>query len=182
MQAITDGLAGVEFVTLLWVFFTFLVLHELEEWNVNAFERRHFADVPAYATARSARGFIFLFCVGGLVITSAATVVGDETAAWVILPAVFFMLTNAGQHVYWSIRFRRYAPGVGTAFGLIVPLGGYLIFRSVTDGRVPVEYPTILTAISALVWVQTLQAGERMSASVRGAYVAGSWISGHLPG
>ncbi len=182
MQGFIDGLAGAEFIALLWVFLAFVVLHELEEWNVNAFERRHFSGVPAYATDRSARGFIFLFSFVGLLVTSVAMVAGDQAAAWVFLPAVFFMLTNACQHAYWTIRFRRYAPGAGSALALIVPLGVYLVLRSVGDGRVSPVYPAVLAAVSAVVLIQTVRAGDRMTASVRGAYVAGNWITRHLPG
>jgi len=179
MQGFVEGLAGADFTVVMWVFLAFVVLHELEEWNVNAFERRHFSGMPAYATDRSARGYIFLFCVGGLLITVAATFAGDPASAWVFLPAVFFMLTNACQHAYWSIRFRAYAPGVGTALGLIVPLGLYLILRSVADARVDAVYPIVLAVISAAVWAQTVQAGDRMTGSVLGAYAAGNWIRQH---
>ncbi len=182
MQAFIDSLAAGEFGSVKWVFLVFVVAHELEEWNINGFERRHFSDVPAFATNRSARGFIFLISLAALGLTAAAAYAGDGAAPWIFLPAVFFMLSNACQHLYWSIRFRTYAPGVVTALALIVPLGLYLIGRSVTDEGVSPVYPAVMAVVSILVWVQTVRAGDRMTGSVVGAYAAGNWITRRLPG
>ncbi|MBN2084909.1 MAG: HXXEE domain-containing protein [Anaerolineales bacterium] len=179
---LTDSLASLEFIPLVWVFLSFSILHELEEWNIHGFERRLFSGVPDYATDRSARGVIAFVCAAGLVWTSAAALSGNPAiAAWIIVPAIFFMVMNALQHVYWSILFRRFAPGIFTAACLIIPLGGYLIFRAVSRGYVPAGYAAAWAVLFTAIWVQTILAGSRMTHFLRGVYAIGHWISERIP-
>ncbi len=182
MQGFVDQLAGLEFVVAMWVFLAATVLHELEEWNINAFERRHFSGVPEYATTRSGRGVIAIISLAALLVGLLATLAGELTAAWIFLPVVAFMTTNACQHVYWSIRFRHYAPGVATALALILPLGAFLVVRALSAGLVEPWYVAALAGVSVAVWAQTVREGGEMSSSVRSAYRIASWVTDRLPG
>jgi len=176
------GMASLEFIPLIWVFLLFTVLHELEEWNINAFERRHFSGVPDYATDHSARGVIAFVCFVGLIWSSAAALSGDPAvAAWIIVPAFFFMIMNAFQHVYWSVLFRRFAPGIFSAVLLIIPFGTYMILRAIAQGYVPAWYAGVWTVIFASVWILTVRAGSKMTDFIRGVYGIGHWISERIP-
>jgi hypothetical protein len=176
------GSASMEFIPWIWVFLLFTVLHELEEWNINVFERKHFSGVPDYATDRSARGVIAFVCAVGLIWSSAAALSGDPAvAAWIIVPGFFFMVMNAFQHVYWSVLFRRFAPGIFSAVLLIIPFGAYLIFRAVAQGYVPAWYAAAWAVIFTAVWILTMRAGSRMTDFIRGVYGIGYWISERFP-
>jgi hypothetical protein len=178
-----NGLANLGFISWIWVFLLFTAIHELEEWNINAFERRHFTDVPEYATSRSARGVIVFVCLAGLIWSSAAAVSGDPTtAAWILLPAVFFMIMNAVQHVYWSVLSRSFMPGIFSAVFLIIPSGAYMILRAVGPEKVPAWYAAVWTVIFTAVWIHTARAGRRMTLFIRGVYRIGYWISERIPG
>ena len=182
MEKWINGLAGLGFIPLIWMFLLFTVLHELEEWNINAFERRYFSGVPDFADDRSARGVIALISGVGAIWSVIAALTGDPAAAaWIFLPAVFFMVTNAFQHVYWSVRFRRYTPGLVTAVGLILPCGLWMILHAVGKGYVPAVYAGGLTVLAAAAWIHTVRDGSRMSPFVRGAYAAGHWIAERIP-
>jgi hypothetical protein len=177
-----NGFAGLEFVPLIWVFLLFTVIHEFEEWNINAFERRCFSGVPDFATDRSARGVIAFVCTIGLIWSAAAALSGGPAAAaWIIMPAFFFMVMNALQHVYWSILFRKLAPGIASAVLLIIPSGMYMILLAIRQGYVPAGYAVVLAVIFTAVWIQTARAGRKMTHFFRGVYAIGDWISQRIP-
>jgi hypothetical protein len=178
-----NGLASAGFIPLIWVFLIFTIIHEFEEWNINAFERRHFYGVPDHATDRSARGVIAFVCTVGAFWCVAAALSGNPAvAAWIILPAFFFMVMNAFQHVYWSVLFRRFAPGIVSAVLLIIPFGAYMIVRAVVQGYAPAWYAAVWGVLFATVWVHTVRAGSEMTHFIRAVYAVGHWISERIPG
>jgi hypothetical protein len=138
--------------------------------------------VPPTATGRSARMWIAFICAVGLIWCAAATLSGIPTvAAWVFLPAIVFMLSNALQHVYWSLYFKQYAPGVITAVALLIPIGGTVAAWAVWQGYVPVWYVAVLAGLGVWTLIHTVRAGNRMSPIIRAVYALGFRLSEKLP-
>ncbi len=181
MNNLVTTLEQVNFLSMLWIFYFVFVLHELEEWNIDRFEHRHFEGLSPAATDRSARLWIGFVVLVGLIWCAAATLPGNPTlAAWIFLPAVAILLMNALQHVFWAYYFRGYAPGVITAVLLLIPFGFYLIARAVAQGYVPVWYAVVLAAFVVVGVAQTVRAGNRMTPVIRAINDVGIWISGRL--
>lgn len=121
-----------------WLFALGVVIHNTEEalflpaWSTRA--GRRYVQVDA---------FPFRFAV---VVLSAAVIV----AAWLSSVSgahsfgVYFLtgyalamvLNVLFPHVAATVALRSYAPGTATAVFFNLPLGGYLIYRSLTDGYV----------------------------------------------
>jgi len=182
MSNILTALEALDFLTVLWLFLLAFVLHELEEWHITEFERRNFVEVPPTATGRSARMWIAFICTVGLIWCAAATLPGIPTvAAWVFLPAIALTLLNALQHVYWSLRFKQYAPGVITAVVLLIPIDGYVAAWALRQGYVPVWYVAVLAGLMVWVLIHTVRAGNRMSPFIRAVYNLGFRLSEKLP-
>ncbi len=166
MSSVLIALGRLDFVNTLWLFFLIFVAHELEEWNIDRFERRNFVGLPPAATDRSARMWIAFVVVVGLIWCAVATLPGNPTiAAWVILPAITIMLQNALQHVYWSFYFRQYAPGVLAAALLLIPLCCYVAARAVQ--YVPIWYAAVWVIVLVLESAQTVRAGNKMTPIIR---------------
>lgn len=181
MSSITTALEQISFLNLLWLFFFKFVLHELEEWNIDRFEHQHFEGLPPAATDRSARMWIVFVVLVGFIWCAVATLPGDPTlAAWIFLPAIAILLQNAFQHIYWSFRFKQYAPGVITAAWLLIPSGCYVIARAVDQGYVPAWYVAILAALIVMGSIQTIWAGNRMTPLIRGINNIGIWLSDRI--
>ena len=181
MSNILTALEALGFLTALWLFLLAFVLHELEEWHITEFERRNFVEVPPTATERSARMWIAFICTVGLIWCAAATLPGiPSLAAWVFLPAIAVLLVNSFQHVYWSLRFKQYAPGVITAVVLLIPIGGTMAAWAVRRGYVPVWYAAVLAGAMVWVLIHTVKAGNRMSPIIRAVYNLGFRLSEKL--
>jgi hypothetical protein len=171
----------ISFLNLLWLFFLVFVIHELEEWNIDQFEHRHFDGLPPAATDRSARMWIGFIVLIGLVWSVVATVPRNPTlAAWIFLPAIAIMLQNALQHIYWSYYFKEYSPGTVTAALMLIPGGAYMMIRAVQQGYVPVWYAAVLAAFVLLGLAQAVRAGNRMTPLIRTINHVGIWFSDRI--
>ncbi len=169
------------FITMLWLFYGMVVLHELEEWNIDRFERQHFVGLPAAATDRSARMVIAFVSALGLFWCTIATLPSDPAlAAWIFFPAIAFMLLNALQHIFWSFYFRKLAPGAVSAALLVIPFGSYIVARALGLGYVPAWYALSLAAVVIVAFANSVISGSRMPALIRSGNQIGIWLSSRI--
>ncbi len=177
MSEIANGLGQMSFLTLVWIFYVFVVLHELEEWNIDQFEHRRFEGVPPAATDRSARMVILFVVLVGLVWCLAATIPGSPAlAAWIFIPAVSILVLNAIQHMLWSLYFRQAAPGVISSVLLLIPSGSFLVARALQQGYIPTWYAAVWAAFVIAGLVLTLKAGNQMMPTIRTVNNIGVWL------
>jgi hypothetical protein len=183
MDSAIDFLGRLGFMNALWVFSAISVVHELEEWNISGFERRSFTGVPDVVNDRNARGVIAFISAAILLWCAAAALTGNpKTAAYVFIPAIEFMMVNALQHVYWTIRFRAYAPGVISATLLVLPIGFLLAVWAVVRGYAPIWYVLAWAVPYGWALVDTVRHGDRMMPIVRGVYAIGRRVATLLVG
>lgn len=160
------------------MFVAAFVLHEAEEWNITAFERRNFLDLPATFTKTNGRAWLIFICVTAVALCTAATLPENpKFAAFVVLPAVGLAMANALQHVFWTVYFRQYAPGVVTAVSLLLPLGSYVFTTARLRQLVPLWYVLGLAVPMAMLVAHTIRNGRRPAAAMLGIYALGDWIS-----
>jgi hypothetical protein len=177
MRNILAVFETLDFTSVLWLLPLAFALHEVEEWNITRWEHRHFVGMPPNATDRSARAWIVFISVVAFAWCAVATLPGDATvAAFVFLPAIAFVLMNAFQHVYWSLRFRQYAPGIVTSIVLLIPIGLYLANRAVQQGYVPIGYAAVWAVPIVAGLVQTVRAGDQVTPVVRAVHNVGIWL------
>jgi len=178
MGTIVNALEQLGFVNTLWLFYLVFVLHEVEEWNIDQFEHKNFIGLPPAATDRSARMWIAFVCLVGLIWCAVATLPGNPTvAAWIFLPAVAIMIENALQHVFWSLYFRQYSPGVVSAVLLLIPMGCYIIAWAVGQGYAPAWYAAVWVVLIVAGCVQTVIAGNKMTLLIRAINIIGIKLS-----
>jgi len=169
------------FLSMVWLFLIAFVIHEVEEWNITNFERRNFVGVPPTVTPKNARMWIGIVCAIGFVWCAAATLPGNPTiAAYIFLPAITLALGNALQHIFWTLYFKQYAPGVITAVLLIIPLGCYVMIMALQQGYVSLWYVVIWAGLIAVLLFHTVQAGNEMTPPIRAIYGLGNWLAEKL--
>ena len=180
MKGIFLALESLGLKPVLLAYAAILVAHELEEWNIAAFERRHFEGLPACHGDESARGVIFLVSALALAFGLGALLAPSESAAaLVFFPLAAFSATNSAQHLYWATRFRAYAPGLVSA-AFLLP-GTFLISAwALSRGSLPAWYLGFLALLSSGALVATLVDGRRMPKAVQVAYALGARIASLL--
>lgn len=137
-----------DFRKAIWLAPLVWTIHEAEEWNINTFESRHFAD-PGYFSqvdhpvlwlglAQVALNGILWTCL-------TAWPKNPKFAAFLTLPFfVFFSFANVLQHIYLTFYFRGYTPGVATAALLVGPVVIGLTVKAIRGGLIPWWYAAIL--------------------------------------
>jgi hypothetical protein len=180
MSTLFSQLMSMNFTTFIWIFFLVFVIHEFEEWNIDRFEHRNFVDFLPEATDRSARLWIGCIVLLGLLWCIMATLWGNSTTAWLILPAISIMIQNALQHLFWMFYFHKYAPGVVTAVCLMIPLGCYIITFATLQGLIPLWYVMICVSFIIIGFIQTIRAGNKVSPLIRGINKIGIWLSNRI--
>jgi hypothetical protein len=177
MVHIFDALGRIGFLVVLWLFPIAFALHEAEEWNIVAWERRSFEGME-HATVRGARTWLVFISLIYFLWCAAATLPSNPVlAAFVFLPAVAIAVQNALQHAYWAFHFRQYAPGVATSVLLVIPTGGYIVTRAVQGGYAPVWYVSVLAVLILPGLVQTVRASNEMTSPMRAIHTLGNRLS-----
>lgn len=148
------------FLTAIWLLPIALALHEAEEWNILPWEQRNFVNLPAKTHASVRTFLVFITLFGFLWAALAALPNSPRIAAFVLLPFVAGAFLNALQHIFYTILFREYAPGVITSVMLYLPISGYFTARAIEENLVPVVYVVVLMILVILGLIQTMKAGN----------------------
>jgi hypothetical protein len=142
---------GVPFRAAIWLAPLVWALHEAEEWNINEFERRNFADPGHFAQVDHPVLWIGLAQValnGALWTCLTAWPKNPRFTAFLTLPFfVFFSFANVLQHIYMTIYFRGYTPGVATAVLLVGPVVVGLTIKAIRGRLIPWWYAAFLYAL-----------------------------------
>jgi Protein of unknown function with HXXEE motif len=165
------------FLTVIWLLPIALALHEAEEWNILPWEQRNFVDLPA-KTYASVRTFLAFFTLFGFLWTALAALLNNPTiAAFIILLLAAGGFLNALQHLFYTIYFREYAPGIITSVALYLPISGYLTARAIQENLVPVVYVGALGIVVILCLIQTMKAGNTFIPAFRAVSHIGMALS-----
>jgi hypothetical protein len=140
-----------------WVFALGATAHNAEEailfpaWSVRF--GRWYASVSAEAFRFAA---VILSVLGLLAALLASLGGARSVGAYLISGYALAMALNAlVPHVAATVAFRAYAPGAATALLFNLPLGGWLVYRSLVDGYVD---PKIFALVGPAVVVCMLAA------------------------
>ena len=148
-------MTDISFITLLCIYGTLSVLHELEEWNINDWLKRNFINIES-VSQKGTHIMLIILSIGILGWTTIAILLGNPLTAWVILPLVTFTFVNTFQHFYWQSLFRgRYAPGIITAI-FNIPLTVEIMIQALQHNYIPVWYLIILAVLFLVGVIQTI--------------------------
>ena len=155
------------FLLAIWLLPVAVALHEAEEWNILGWYQRNFVNLPPKTNA-SVRTFLVFLALFGFLWTALAALTNNPTiAAFMILSFAAGSFLNALQHLFYTLYFRQYAPGVVTAVVLLLPFIGYLTTRAIEESLVPVAYVEVLIILTILGLIQTIKAGNTFTLSFK---------------
>jgi len=171
------------FLTAIWLFPVALALHEAEEWNILGWQQRNFVNLPAKTHASVRTVLVFVILLGFLCTALAAWPNNLTIAAFVLFPFAAIGFLNALQHLFYTMYFRQYAPGVITSVVLLLPISGYLTARAIQENLVPLVYVVVLMLLVILGLIQTMNAGNTLIPAFRAISHFGMALSKwlHIP-
>lgn len=153
--------------TQIWLLAGALALHEAEEWDIYGWYQRNYVEMPANRSEMSIRFFLVFLSLLGFAWAGFAQIWGDaKLTSWIIMPLVGLIVQNLLQHVYWQIRFREYAPGLGTAALLLTPMSVAIVITSIKDNLIPAWYLFALAVAIIPGLVDTVRSGNRLSQGI----------------
>lgn len=147
-----------------WLFLAAFVLHELEEWNLVAWQIRSFSPEPGFS-AHQARVLLVAFALLGFCFAAPCIHFLKERAAYRVLLPLFVVpiLANALSHITWLVLFRSYAPGVVTAGLLLTPTGGYLLWSCARRRHLPRAVVVLLALLTLAPVIAVTMSGRTLS-------------------
>lgn len=186
IRRIASWFAGLPIRRAAWLLPLAWAIHEAEEWNIDAWYRRHFVD-PGYFDRMSEEtlwiGLAFV-AAQGVVWTAIATLPKNpRIVAFLMLPYfIYISFGNALQHIFWLVYFRAYAPGIVTALLLVIPAVALFALRAIRERLVPWWYVALLTALTIPGVVQVVQAGNHVSPVFQQRHLSGMAMSERIVG
>lgn len=168
-----DVQSGINSVYLQVLFLSFMfALHELEEWNILRWYRKHYKSLPK-STDMSVRIWIIFISILIFALTAIALVLIDNkfVFSFLIVGISAFMLTNIIQHVIWTIQYRDYSVGLSTAI-LLLAVITYVHFNLI-NARVINLWFYMLLSYTIVPIVKTMRSPHVMTPEIRGVHNLG---------
>jgi hypothetical protein len=97
-----------------WLIPVFFFIHEIEEWNILAWYKKYYANLPN-STNVSIRIHIFALSAIGFLVTILAYLSPIVIRSFLIIFFSGFILANTVQHSIQTFQHMAYAPGLVTA-------------------------------------------------------------------
>lgn len=171
---------SIRFEQLIWIFAIVSVLHELEEWNILKWYERNYRDLPP-STNLSIRLWILSYSLVIILFVWIVSVIPDKYISSILM-MLFVSLTiqNGLQHLYWTVYFKEYAPGL--IFSVIIgfPVYSLIIVRVVNEGYLPLWAIGIYLVLIIPGLIQTVKAKNTMTSIIKSIHLLGLRISNIL--
>lgn len=158
---IVEFLKEINIRTLMWIIPIIFFFHEMEEWNIYDWYHSTY-QTPPPSTKLSMRIWLWLISIWGFLLTSISYIIPEKNSSeMVILFFVVFSTFNGLQHIYWTIAFKKYAPGViWSSIGIIA--GIFLTITCLVQNSVLLSYVILLYLITIPYMIQTVKAGNTL--------------------
>lgn len=156
MVMINELLNSMNLKTAMWMIPVIFFIHEMEEWNIYDWYHSTYVTPPP-STKLSMRLWLWAISIWGFCICTIAYVIPNESiSAMVILFLIVFTTFNGLQHIYWTIAFHKYAPGViGSSMGIIA--GAIITAGALLQHLISPIYVIVLYLITIPYIVQTVR-------------------------
>jgi hypothetical protein len=149
---------------MVWLLPLVLAFHELEEWNIKAWNTANFTSAPDTPENAIRVLLVLVITIGFLVTSIACSFKSVSKAAYFSL--TFFVLVafnNSLQHVYWQLSWGTYAPGVIAAVFLNIPAILLVSWHALANKLVSPIYLAILYLSSVPTLFVTYRQGRVFS-------------------
>jgi hypothetical protein len=161
-ESLRERVLAVPFKRLVWLVPIAFALHEAEEWNILGWYHVHFTNPPD-STQLAVYTWLVFISVVAFAWTGLACLLPKKACAMLVLPFATTIFANALQHVYWTVAFRDYAPGVVASVLTNIPTILLVTWHGLRNGLLPWPYVLVCYALAIPQVVGVVQAGHTVS-------------------
>jgi hypothetical protein len=151
-------------IYIIWTIPVFFFIHELEEWNILNWYKKHYTGLPA-STNTSIRIHILTISMTAFLLTFIAWISPIIIRSIIVIFLSGFLLTNTIQHIIWTFQYKTYAPGLTT--GLIcTAVCVYVNIALVKNGIIFIPFYIILLSGIPTV-IKTVKLKHQMTPEIK---------------
>jgi hypothetical protein len=152
-------------------------LHEFEEWNILAWHQKHQSNIPAVADIDLRTIFLFLVVLVFIVFNLALIPRNKKITAYILFPFISFMCYNGVVHLYWTIYFKDYSPGLIFGFFVGVPLTGLILYKMLKERMVKKWYAFIFGGLVSYLFIEVIILGDKLEPGIVNAMLFGQKLA-----
>jgi hypothetical protein len=163
--------------TLIKIFPFIFALHELEEWNILSWHRKHQSNIPDVIDLHLRTIFVIIIGVTFLFFFIVQKIKNQKTAAYILFPVLTLFIYNGLAHFYWSIYFTSYAPGLVFGFIVSVPIVSIIIYKMISKKLVSKWYASFVGIIFTAMFAHVIVIGDKLESGIVNAMFLGKIIT-----
>ena len=180
-MGVLSSFASAPFRRVVWLLPLALCLHELEEWNVRAWEVTFFENPPV-ASDTALRIVLVLISASGVLWTWVACSLPTVRATAIATLFGFGIVTvgNSLQHLYWQTLSDGYAPGAFTSAIVCLPAMALVLWSAIRNRLIGTRHLAALSCMWLLMLVGIVQIGREMPSQIQALHRVGMQLEMHL--
>ncbi len=177
LRKIHSSIAKIDLWILIKIFPFIFALHEFEEWNILSWHRKHQSNIPDVIDLHLRTIFVIIIVITFLFFLLVLRIKSKKIAAAILFPVFTFILYNGLVHLYWSIYFASYAPGLVFGFIVGVPLIGIIIFKMISEKLIAKWYAALMGVIFIAIFAHIIAIGDKLESGIVSAMLLGKIIA-----
>lgn len=146
------------FRSIIWSVSIILLFHELSEWNIKGWHKKHFTNIPDESNL-SLRLWMLFFSFIGFLWTGISCSIPNQTISCIwLLVLIYVTLLNGIQHFILLISYKEISnPGSFFALWFGIPVDIYVMYRMVIEDMIPLWGMMLFSLIIVLITVKTIK-------------------------
>jgi hypothetical protein len=160
-----------EVIELIWIIPITFFIHELEEWNILRWYKRHYRNLPESTNLSIRLWIVFISIVIFLFILLAYILQATFIFSMFLILVSTFIIVNTIQHIIWTFQYKAYSHGLTTALLCAICIV-YVNLVFIINGLLILPFYGIF-ALSILPIIKTLKSKHEITSEVRKAHEIG---------
>jgi hypothetical protein len=156
-------------INFIWSMPIFFSLHELEEWNILDWYKKHYVNMPG-STKFSVHLHIIFFCALGFLLTYLAYQFRETFLFSLIISFLSgFILLNTFQHVVWTFQLKTYSPGLISGI-IILCVTVFVNIILIKNDMIQIPYYALILLV-IMPAVNTVKIKNEMTPEIRRVHI-----------
>ena len=170
---IKESINKIDLWTLIGLIPFIFALHEFEEWNILSWHRKYQSNIPEVTDLHLQIIFVFLIAIIFLTFLILKRFKNRKTSAYIFFPILSLLIYNGVVHLFWSIYFSSYSPGLIFGFIISCPYIGYIVYRMISERLISKFYFSVWLIVFIILFINTIINSDKLEAGILYAMLLG---------